>query len=153
MHLAAMAATQVFNHATKLYNALMQMEDFYNTTIGSDQMRCLDDQRGCFPQPFAMRDVPAAPPGYTIIVDASVTGVRAAQLIEQMMSGGFMDDGARRATMQVTSPEKLVRSLAGLQSLLKGKLLEGVLDCFLPIIVRCPRVWQGGAARHTKMNA
>jgi len=44
-----------------------------------------------------------APPGYTIVVDASVTGVRAAQLMEQMKSGGFMDEATRQATVQVVT--------------------------------------------------
>ena len=44
-----------------------------------------------------------APPGYTVVMDASVTGVRAAQVMEQLARGGFMDEAARRATFQVPS--------------------------------------------------
>ena len=92
---------QVFNPHTPIYNAEERMSDFYNTSVESGEMRCLDKTLGCFPRPFTTRNVPAAPPGYSVVIDASVTGVRAQQLLSQLVYGGFMDDTTRSATVQV----------------------------------------------------
>ena len=49
--------------------------------------------------------MPAAPPGYTVVIDASVTGVRAQQVLSQLVYGGFMDDTSRSATVQVRAAQ------------------------------------------------
>ena len=102
------------------------MGDFYNTSVESEEMRCIDKTVGCFPKPFMRRDMPAAPPGYTVVIDASVTGVRAQQVLSQLVYGGFMDDTSRSATIQVGDCRPLHpnKSLASKQVLSRGKFME-----------------------------
>eukprot|EP00959_Pyramimonas_sp_CCMP1952_P215168 4502375-Pyramimonas_sp.AAC.1 len=64
-------------------------------------MKCVGGTQTCHPMPFAMRDVPAAPEGYSVVLDARVTGTRMQMLLGQMMHGGFMDNVTRGATAQV----------------------------------------------------
>ena len=110
MMFCMIALVQVFNSHTPIYNPHLRMGDFYNTSVQSDQMRCLDETMGCFPQPFVKRHIPAAPPGYTVVIDASVTGASAQQVLSQLVYGGFMDEMTRSATNQVCAEQVLSRT-------------------------------------------
>jgi len=89
----------VFYPNSRLYRADVDMEAFYNTSEGSDQMNCLGDS--CPPKGFTYRDVPVAPPGYTVMIGAGLTGQRANELIEQLLYGGYMAPGSRRVIVKV----------------------------------------------------
>eukprot|EP00959_Pyramimonas_sp_CCMP1952_P467384 9491520-Pyramimonas_sp.AAC.1 len=69
----------------------------------------------CIGRPFWNQEVPAAPPGYTVLLDASVTGSRMQQLLDQLEYGGFMDDTSRRAVVQVNDDARAMIASSSLR--------------------------------------
>eukprot|EP00959_Pyramimonas_sp_CCMP1952_P465570 9488531-Pyramimonas_sp.AAC.3 len=78
---------QVFNDHSPLYDPAALLETFYNTSEGSDQVVCM--RESCSGRPFRTRNVPAAPSeGYTVVLDAGITGSRCQLLVDQLIYGG-----------------------------------------------------------------
>ena len=108
---------QVFNDHSPLYDPAALLEKFYNTSEGSDQVVCM--RESCSGRPFRTRNVPAAPSeGYTVVLDAGITGSRCQLLVDQLIYGGYMDKSTRSMLVQVRTAHRwgFGRALSNLRS-------------------------------------
>ncbi|GFH27228.1 PKD_channel domain-containing protein [Haematococcus lacustris] len=86
LDLGGFGTDPVFNPRSTLFNAALDVADWYNTSADSPDMSPQGSPFAFFHQP-----VPGMPVGYPLLVDTAISAKRAAQISSYLAEGGFLD--------------------------------------------------------------